>query len=188
MRRTATDIYRLARSAGLSVTDSVIAVAVGLAESSGDDAAIGDVNLQTTMWGPSVGIWQIRTLKSDTGKGTDRDINALKGNPARQAQAMVSISSSGRDWSPWTVYNTGAYNQYLGQAQSAATATGAVIQPVTLPASIPTPSSVVEGAKTILVQLLAGTLGVVLVGTGIVLAVSPTARGTFKTALKAAGL
>lgn len=188
MRRTATDIYKLSRAAGLSVADSVVAVAIGLAESSGDDTAIGDVNLENDTWGPSVGIWQIRTLKAETGSGSNRDINALKGNPARQAQAMFDISASGSNWSPWTVYNKGTYQQYLKQAETAAAATGAVIQPTALTPTIPTVSGVVEGAKTLMVQLIAVGLGVALVGTGIVLAVSPKTRALAKTGLKAIGL
>lgn len=188
MRRTATDIYKISRAAGLSVADSVMAVAIGLAESSGDDTAIGDVNLQNATWGPSVGIWQIRTLKAETGSGSNRDINALRGNPARQADAMAAISQQGSNWSPWTVYNKGTYEQYLKQAETAAAATGAVIQPTALTPSIPTPNSIVAGVKTLMVQLIAVGLGVTLVGTGIVLAVSPSARSTFKNALKAASI
>lgn len=182
MRYTATEIYKLSRAAGLSVADSVIAVAVGLAESSGDDTALGDVDLQTAQWGPSVGIWQIRTLTAETGTGSFRDINALKGNPAFQAKAMASISQQGANWSPWTVYNKGIYERYLGQARNAATATGADVAPVSLPGSVPDVDSVVTAVKTTAVQLLAGTLGVVLVGVGFVLAISPKTRQWAKTA------
>lgn len=188
MRHTATEIYQLSRAAGLSVADSIIAVAVALAESSGDDTAIGDVSLQTTQWGPSVGIWQIRTLNAEMGTGSLRDINALKGNPAHQARAMASISGSGRDWSPWTAYNRGIYERFLGQAENAAKASGAAIQPTSAGTAIPGVDSVVEGVKTTAVQLLAGTLGIALVGVGLVLAVSPASRAAAKKALGSIGL
>jgi hypothetical protein len=180
MRRTATEIYNYSRAAGLSVAASIIAVAVALGESSGDDTARGDVGLQTSTWGPSVGIWQIRTLKAETGSGSDRDINALMGNPARQAQAMAAISRQGADWSPWTVFNKGIYEKYLGQAQEAAKGTGAAVQPVTLPTGVPSPDGILESAKGTLWQLTAAGLGVVLVGVGMMLAISPTTVATLK--------
>lgn len=186
MRRTATDIYNYARAAGLSVADSVIAVAVALAESSGDDDVLGDVHLQTSVWGPSVGIWQIRTLKAETGQGTDRDINALKGNPARQAQAMANISKQGKNWSPWTVYNTGSYEQYLGQAQNAAKGVGDTTAPISYTVPVPTAGKVLSGVKTLGLQLTGAALGLVLIGGGLVLAISPTARRATGAALNTA--
>lgn len=120
-KRTASEIYQAARAAGFSAAQATIATAVALAESSGDDTIVGDVSLQNNTWGPSVGLWQVRTLKADTGQGTDRDVQVLQGNPLRQAQAAYRISGQGADWSPWSVYTSGAYRQYLGQASQVAT-------------------------------------------------------------------
>jgi hypothetical protein len=185
-RRTATEIYQLARSAGLSVPQAVIAVAIGLAESSGDDTAIGDLGLQTDVWGPSVGIWQIRTLKAETGTGSNRDINALKGKPERQAQAMLAISRQGSDWSPWTVYNKGIYQNFLGQAQDAAKASGAMFEPIAYTPEIPGADAVLGGVKTLLMQSAGVMLGLVLLSGGLVLAMSPTTRRVAGTVVKTA--
>src|SRR5262245_26484467 len=97
-------------------------LAVGTAESGLDDTTIGDVALETNTWGPSFGMFQIRTLKADTGLGTDRDINALAASDAAQARAAYDISRHGTDFSAWTDYVNGAYQQYLGQAAAAGAA------------------------------------------------------------------
>ena len=44
-------------------------------------------------WGPSVGLFQIRTLKAETGTGSDRDIQRLLNNPAEQVKAALNISN-----------------------------------------------------------------------------------------------
>jgi hypothetical protein len=78
------------------------AVAVATAESGRDPGKKGDIGLQNATWGPSVGLWQIRSLKAEKGKGTVRDETKLT-DPVFNAKAMVSISKSGADWSPWSV-------------------------------------------------------------------------------------
>jgi hypothetical protein len=174
-RHSASDIYAAARSAGLTVSQAVTATAIALAESSGDDQAVGDVNLQDGTWGISDGLWQIRTLKSQTGTGGIRDRNWLSGNVAHQAAAMVAISGHGTDWSPWTVYNTGAYQKYLGQAQAAAGATVPTADPTGLTGLTGDVSQVasqaVDSAGRLLLKLGAGGLGLVLLGVGLFYAV-----------------
>jgi hypothetical protein len=78
------------------------AVAVATAESGRDPSKKGDIGLQNATWGPSVGLWQIRSLKAEKGKGTVRDETKLT-DPVFNAKSMVSISKSGADWSPWSV-------------------------------------------------------------------------------------
>jgi hypothetical protein len=102
---------------------AVIMTAIALAESGGNDAAIGDVGREDATWGPSSGLYQIRTLKADTGRGTDREISALT-NPANQARAAYDMSRGGTDFSAWSVYTGGQYQQFLGQAQAGAAAGG----------------------------------------------------------------
>lgn len=191
MKRTPADIYATARAAGLNSAQAVIATAIALGESGGDDASVGDVNLQTQTWGPSVGLWQIRTLVSETGTGSDRDIKALQGNPARQAQAMVRISSNGTNWTPWTVYTRGIYTKFMGQATAAMSGGTAItgVSPaglVTAPVNYATDlvSSAVERSKEILVKLAFSGMGLALVGAGIVLAMQPQIQKATKTATK----
>jgi hypothetical protein len=176
-KRTPGEIYAAARAAGLSAAAAVVATAVALAESGGDDQVLGDVSLQNSTWGPSVGIWQIRTLKSETGTGSDRDILALRGNPGRQAQAMRNISNGGTNWKPWSVFTSGAYRQYLGQAQGAGSSStaGGAVTPVGLDDITggigSTAAAAVDAARDLLVKLGAATLGVALLGVGVVYAI-----------------
>jgi hypothetical protein len=172
-RRTASDLYAAARAAGLTAAQAVVATAIALAESSGDDAALGDTNLVTSTWGPSYGAWQVRTLRAETGTGQDRDLAALQsGGLARQARAMVDISGGGTNWSPWSVYSSGAYQRYLGQAQAAAGAPG--VQLLGNPAADgsttdpnDTAGKAVTQAKGILLKLAAGVFGLALLGLGL---------------------
>jgi hypothetical protein len=123
-QRTAAELYRALRGAGFSVASAVTMTAIGLAESGGNDTAQGDMGLQTTTWGPSVGVWQVRTLKSQTGTGQDRDLAALNGNLDRQAKAAYAISSGGTNLSPWSVFTSGKYQQFLSQAEAAGIESG----------------------------------------------------------------
>ena len=88
-KRTASDIYATLVAAGFSKSAAITMTAISLAESGGNPSILGDQGLQTSTWGPSYGLFQIRTLKADTGKGTDRDINALAKSDLRQAQAAA---------------------------------------------------------------------------------------------------
>jgi hypothetical protein len=171
-RRNASDIYAAARAAGLSAAQAITATAIALAESAGDDAALGDTNLVTSTWGPSVGAWQVRTLRAETGTGQDRDIAALQsGGLARQAQAMADISGGGTNWSPWSVYASGAYQRYLGQAQAAAGASGVQLlgNPTGAATTDPndTAGRAISQAKGILLKLAAGVFGLALLGLGL---------------------
>jgi hypothetical protein len=190
-RLTAGQIYAAARDAGFSPARAVIATAVALAESGGDPAAVGDQTLTNATWGPSVGLWQVRTLKRETGTGGTRDVAALTGDIAAQAKAALSVSGGGSDWTDWTVYNTGAYQQYLGQAQAAANDPAAtqVDWRDALPWNAPGAAAgavkdaigevmadSLKPARNIAISIAVVGLGLALVGVGIVRAISPAAK------------
>lgn len=122
-QRTVSEMYRDLREAGFSRASAIIMVAIGLGESGGNDTALGDVGLQDSTWGPSVGLYQVRTVKSQTGSGGDRDLSALMGDPDRQAKAALDISSGGQDFTPWTAFTSGKYQKYLATAEKAADST-----------------------------------------------------------------
>jgi len=126
-KRTASDIYATLVAAGFSKSAAITMTAIALAESAGDPTARGDLGLQTSTWGPSYGLFQVRTLKAETGKGTDRDINALATSDLRQAQAAYAISGKGINFGPWSTYTNGSYRQYLDQAKAAAKGGGTVL-------------------------------------------------------------
>ncbi len=99
-------------------------VAIGLAESGGNADAIGDVSLEDSTWGPSVGWYQVRSLWAQDGTGGERDRTKLT-DPAFNSLSMCSISRGGTYWAPWSTYTNGAYASHLTEArQAAATAMG----------------------------------------------------------------
>lgn len=110
---TAAQVYNLAKDAGLSPAAAGIATAIARAESGWRTDAMGDTTITTDKWGPSIGLWQIRSVKAESGTGGTRDATRLT-DPAFNARSMVSISSGGTRWSPWSVYTSGAYRQYMG--------------------------------------------------------------------------
>lgn len=119
-------VYALALASGLTPQQAITATAISGQEVNGDaigqpinPAAVGDERLVTATWGPSIGLWQIRTLKAETGTGRARDINILT-NPQQNARAMAEISAKGTNWTPWSTYNDGSYRHHLAAATAAA--------------------------------------------------------------------
>lgn len=139
--------YAYARQAGFDPASAIIAVAIGMAESGLVTNAKGDVKLQDSYWGPSVGVMQIRTVKSQTGTGQDRDITRLS-DPLQNMISAFNISHKGTDFSAWTTYNNGDYRDFLGQANGAAGAGGAggTVQNVGLIGGL-SPDSIASKAK-----------------------------------------
>lgn len=199
--RTASEIYTSLTAEGFSPTQATTLTAIALAESAGNDTVLGDVNLETSTWGPSYGLYQVRTLKADTGRGTDRDITYLSASDANQAKAAFDISHGGIDFTPWTTYTSGAYQQYLGQAQAAAagksiTTTGnnsgpfPTFGPSWLPWNWPSDAanaatnSIASDIRTIVVEGLFVILGVGLVGLGLARSVAPQLKRTAHAAAK----
>lgn len=105
------EVAGLAYDAGLRSPASIAqATAIATAESGRDPGKLGDTGRageKTTdgrHWGPSVGLWQVRSIQEEKGKGTTRDADKLR-DPAANARAMVEISGSGKTWVPWSVIN-----------------------------------------------------------------------------------
>lgn len=112
------DIAQFAYNAGFRGEALTVAVAVAMAESGGRSNAMGDVGIQTGTWGPSVGFWQIRSLKK-AARGSTRDQNANL-DPTTNAKHAYEISGGGKNFHPWTTYTSGAYTKYLQAARGAA--------------------------------------------------------------------
>lgn len=132
-RLTAEQVAQYAYVAGFRGEALQIAVAVSGAETDGsfDTDALGDVGIETDVWGPSVGLWQVRSLKAEKGTGSDRDETANH-DAAHNATAAYHISGgattgkcSGKHsgWGHWTTFCSGAYKKYLDVAKVAADVT-----------------------------------------------------------------
>jgi Lysozyme like domain len=91
----------VARKAGFTEPDLSIAVAIALAESSGNPEAVGDN-------GDSIGLWQIDTRFHPEYANVDLT------DPQTNANAAFAIyQQAGNSFTPWTTFNTGAYQQYM---------------------------------------------------------------------------
>jgi hypothetical protein len=124
VKLTPAQIAGYAAGAGFPSAQIPTAVAIALAESGGNPDDLGDVSLETARWGPSVGLWQIRSLKPAAlakASGADQFRDAAKlPDPAFNAQAARAIyGESG--WHPWSTY-PGTYLLYLPQGRAAAAA------------------------------------------------------------------
>lgn len=111
-------IAQLIANAGCPQQTVPTMVAIALAESGGDANNVGDVALETSTWGPSVGLWQIRSLRSEYGKGTTRDEKANYDPATNAKHAMEILHSQGL--SAWTTYTRGTYRAFIDRGNSAA--------------------------------------------------------------------
>lgn len=119
---TPVEVAKHAYNAGFRGTALVKAVAIAWGESGLNAHAIGDTNLITEKWGPSLGLWQIRTLNNNAPSypypDNYRDASQLA-DPLFNAKAAYAISKKGTDFSPWTVYNNGSYSKYMDRVTEA---------------------------------------------------------------------
>lgn len=99
-------LYNLARGAGFAPEPAKMMAAIALAESGGDSNAVGDQNLVSSTWGPSIGLWQIRSLKAHEGTGKERDGSRLR-DPAYNARSAATIYAQ-QGFGAWSVYPLGA--------------------------------------------------------------------------------
>lgn len=191
-RLSGPQLASLARSAGLPEGQVTTAVAVAYAENRGSlDAAktipsdlLGDVGIQTAKWGPSVGPWQIRSLKQpylSRATGPDRYRDAAKlTDPAYNATAMAAIWRQ-YGWGPWSTYPAFS-TLYLPTARAAVAGAPAAGGTTTAAGGAPTVQPVnwlddaagviQDGAKAVVLPLnifdsVGDTLGAAKAGLGL---------------------
>ena len=98
---SASQIAQYASNAGFQGEDLITAVAIALAESSGDPNIVGDLNITK---GGSIGLWQINIRWHP-----EFTADQLK-DPQQNANAAYSIyEAAGESFTPWSTYKTGAY-------------------------------------------------------------------------------
>ena len=102
------------------------AFAVALAESGGRAGARGDVDLQNKTYGPSLGLFQIRSYKDPKKWGDSgqwRDGKRLT-DPSFNVKAAWNISNQGQNWKAWSAYKNGSFSQFLDDAETASKKAG----------------------------------------------------------------
>lgn len=79
--------------------------------------AVGDLGLVNAEWGPSIGLFQIRSLR-DPSSGNLADtlrVASKLEDPVYNAHAAFVISKQGTDWTPWSTFKNGAYLPHKGK-------------------------------------------------------------------------
>jgi hypothetical protein len=106
---SAAQLAKLAKETGFTGDGLVNAVAVALAESSGFTKALL-VNENCTR---DRGLWQINDYWHP-------DVSEQQAfDPAQNAKAAYDISDQGTDWDQWSTWESGAYKDYLPDAEQA---------------------------------------------------------------------
>jgi len=107
-----------AKAAGFSGSNLAKAVAIALAESSGNPNAHNAVPPDN-----SYGLWQINMLGS-MGPARRKQFGLKSNddlfNPTTNAKAAYAISNGGKNFGPWSTYTSGAYLRYMSRANKAA--------------------------------------------------------------------
>ncbi|GJF34893.1 hypothetical protein KNE206_75930 [Kitasatospora sp. NE20-6] len=109
------ELRHLSREAEFQESDIDIAAAVAMAESTGRPEAVGDQNLADAKWGPSIGLFQIRSLRRPQEFGFPDSLRveeALYG-PTYNAKVARAIHTQAHGWSPWSTYTSGRYLDFL---------------------------------------------------------------------------
>jgi hypothetical protein len=158
-------IAAYAKGAGVTGGNVAIAVAVALAESSGDTNSHNALPPDD-----SYGLWQINMLGS---LGPSRraqfgiTTNTQLFDPAVNAKAMAILSSQGTNWKPWSTYTSGKYRFYLPRGETAA-GTSASVETVGLSdtfSNIGALADTLSNPKTwVRVSMALGGLILVLIG------------------------
>jgi hypothetical protein len=155
---TDAQIAAAAKSAGFSGDALVVAVAVALAESSGDPRAHNPIGLDD-----SYGLWQINML-GDMGPARRRQFGLTSNqqlfDPVTNAKAAYAISSGGKNWRPWSTYTNLAYRTFMNRARLAAGAPAASV-----PGGSAVPVSA-GGGGVVQVDFTPGSTGAVQVDLG----------------------
>ncbi|WP_225824012.1 peptidoglycan-binding protein [Streptomyces naphthomycinicus] len=110
-----TELRALAAQAGFTGRDIKIAAAVAMAESKGDPGIVGDRKLVDHQWGPSIGLFQIRSLKHP-GQFSPPDtlrVERKLRDSLYNAKTAKAIKDA-HNWNQWSTFVNGAYKQYMG--------------------------------------------------------------------------
>lgn len=115
------DVYKVARQAGFSPAQAIIATAITNPESGRQPGVVQSGQpYSTTGWG----LWQITPGNSVPSVGTD---DALLDPLTNARAAYAKFQGAGNSFRPWTTYTDNAYQPYLSAAQTAASAVGDAI-------------------------------------------------------------
>jgi Lysozyme like domain len=156
MGLSAAQIMQYAAAAGFSGSDLQTAVAIALAESSGNPSAYNPETAAGTPDGEgSFGLWQIYLFAHPEFAG----LNLY--DPQTNANCAYQVYSESGGFSPWSTYNSGAYTAYLSAITPAPAPTSSAFSPSTGILSLPAAAAALPAADvTGIVLAMALGLGV----------------------------
>jgi hypothetical protein len=176
-----TEIYHDALQVGFAPDAARTLTAIAGATSSyvPDSIGLAPTDPSSPMGAP-YGLFGITPVKMDTGTGGDRDAGALAAGTLNQVQAAYDLSHGGVDFTPWTEFTNGAYQDYTATAAAAATATpdplptwGPAWAPWNWPSDVGNAGATIWGdllgkLRDVGLEMFAVGLGIALIGVGVV--------------------
>ena len=117
---TEAEIIQILRDADIPEKDIPMMLAIAMAESRGDSDAVGDEKLANNKWDASIGLFQVRSLKSPE-KYSKADKLRIKDklfDPIYNAKVAYEISKKGKDYTDWSTYNDDTYKKFLPSKSS----------------------------------------------------------------------
>ena len=190
MALTPQQIAGYAKAAGFPQNEIPTAVAVALAESGGNPAAVNRANTNGSV---DYGLFQINTVHGPLLTQGD------KFDPAANARMAFTVwSRAGNKWTPWSVYKSGSYRAFMPQgtlgAASPAPVGSAPQSPAGDPAAATPPPTTVAGfIDTFTQQFAQGfaglliRLGLLVLGAAMVLVSVAKVTGVSNVASAAVG-
>jgi hypothetical protein len=144
-------IVQAAQSVGFSANSAQTIAAIALAESGGNTQAISSPNTNGTR---DYGLVQINSVHF--GNGTSQ-AQAL--NPIAALSYALSLSSGGTNFTPWSTFNSGAYQKYSSSSSGGGGSSTATIADTSTLAGLGT--FITSTGDSVLIFTIAITLVVV---------------------------
>ena len=157
MNLSAAQIQGYAAAAGFSGAVLATAVAIALAESSGNPAAVNPNDP-----GGSYGLWQINMAAHPEFAGLNLADPQTNANCAFQVYL-----EAGGSFTPWSTYSSGAYTAYLASVPAPAQPAAPTLLPTTSTLTIPPPALPPPASSSIWGPLAIGAA--LILGVGFVL-------------------
>lgn len=109
-------VLRALAKGGATGDQLILLAAITENESNRRIGAVGDQTITDKTYGPSYGVFQIRSMWSQDHTGGPRDRFALENNLEHQAWAAVQVynSAKGDPMRPWTAYLKGHHKSFVG--------------------------------------------------------------------------
>jgi len=121
---SAREIAEYAYAAGFRGERLAQAVAIAIAESNGKTDIESDTDLVDAKWGPSIGLWRIRSLQPAQRDKYPHEypLREPRANldPMTNAKHAYVISQGGRSWAEWATFDGARYREVMDRARAAA--------------------------------------------------------------------